>query len=153
MGFIEWATSPLGQNVPIHIAWSLIWVALIAGMLFLIVHAIYIRYFAGEKEFAAERCSGNRGAAARPRPPALAGRAGVSLDHGRLHVHAVVYRVLAEGGRPVRLGDLPLDCRRGVDRLCGLSHLPCFLLFGLLVDLAGQSRPRRCREKSIALPG
>jgi cytochrome b subunit of formate dehydrogenase len=54
MGFIEWATSPLGQNVPIHIAWSLIWVALIAGMLFLIVHAIYIRYFAGEKEFDAE---------------------------------------------------------------------------------------------------
>jgi cytochrome b subunit of formate dehydrogenase len=54
MGFIEWATSPLGQNVPIHIAWSLIWVALIAGMLFLIVHAIYVRYFAGEKEFAAD---------------------------------------------------------------------------------------------------
>jgi formate dehydrogenase subunit gamma len=54
MGVIEWATSPLGQSVPIHIAWSLIWVALIAGMLFLIVHAIYIRYFAGEKEFAAE---------------------------------------------------------------------------------------------------
>jgi cytochrome b subunit of formate dehydrogenase len=54
MGIIEWATSPLGQNVPIHIAWSLIWVALIAGMLFLIVHAIYLRYFAGEKEFAAE---------------------------------------------------------------------------------------------------
>jgi len=54
MGFIEWATSPLGQNVPIHIAWFLIWVALIAGMLFLIVHAIYIRYFAGEKEFVAD---------------------------------------------------------------------------------------------------
>ena len=54
MGFIEWATSPLGQNVPIHIAWSLIWIALIAGVLFLVVHAIYIRYFAGEKEFAAD---------------------------------------------------------------------------------------------------
>src|ERR1700733_12318304 len=54
MGFIEGGTSPLGQNVPIHIAWSLIWVALMAGMLFLIVHAIYIRYFAGKKEFAAE---------------------------------------------------------------------------------------------------
>ncbi len=54
MGFIEWATSPLGQNVPIHIAWFLIWVALIAGMLFLVVHAIYIRYFAKEKEFAAD---------------------------------------------------------------------------------------------------
>jgi cytochrome b subunit of formate dehydrogenase len=51
MGIIEWAISPLGQNVPIHIAWFLIWVALIAGMLFLIVHAIYIRYLAKEKEF------------------------------------------------------------------------------------------------------
>jgi cytochrome b subunit of formate dehydrogenase len=54
MGIVEWATSPLGQNVPIHIAWVLIWVALIAGMLFLVVHAIYVRYFAKEKEFAAE---------------------------------------------------------------------------------------------------
>jgi len=53
MGIIEWATSPLGQNVPIHIAWFLIWVALIAGLLFLVVHAIYIRYFAGEKQFVA----------------------------------------------------------------------------------------------------
>ena len=54
MGIIEWATSPLGQNVPIHIAWFLIWVALIAGLLFLVVHAIYLRYFAKEKQFAAD---------------------------------------------------------------------------------------------------
>src|SRR5580698_7195395 len=53
MGIVEWATSPLGQNVPIHIAWVLIWFALIAGMLFLVVHAIYVRYFAKEKQFAA----------------------------------------------------------------------------------------------------
>ena len=53
MGILEWATSPFGQRVPIHIVWSLIWVALIAGLLFLIVHAIYLRYFANEKEFAA----------------------------------------------------------------------------------------------------
>jgi cytochrome b subunit of formate dehydrogenase len=52
MGIIEWATSPLGESVPIHPAWFLIWVALIGGMLFLIVHAIYVRYFAKEKEFA-----------------------------------------------------------------------------------------------------
>jgi cytochrome b subunit of formate dehydrogenase len=51
---LEWATSPFGQSIPIHIAWSLIWVALIAGLLFLIVHAIYIRYFAKEKEFAGQ---------------------------------------------------------------------------------------------------
>ena len=54
MGILEWATSPLGQRVPIHIAWVLIWVALIGGLLFLIVHAIYVRYFAKEKEFAAD---------------------------------------------------------------------------------------------------
>jgi hypothetical protein len=54
MGLIQWATSPLGQNVPIHIAWFLIWVALIAGLLFLVVHAIYMRYFAKEKVFVAD---------------------------------------------------------------------------------------------------
>jgi cytochrome b subunit of formate dehydrogenase len=48
MGILEWATSPLGQRIPIHIAWFLIWVAVIAGLVFLIVHAIYVRYFARE---------------------------------------------------------------------------------------------------------
>ena len=48
----EWATSPWGQSVPIHIAWFLIWVAATAGLLFLIVHAIYVRYFAKAEEFA-----------------------------------------------------------------------------------------------------
>jgi cytochrome b subunit of formate dehydrogenase len=56
MGFVkaitEWATSPWGQNVPIHIAWFLIWVAAIAGLLFLSVHSIYVRYFAKPEEFA-----------------------------------------------------------------------------------------------------
>jgi len=47
----EWATSPWGQNVPIHIAWFLIWVAALAGLAFLIVHAIYVRYFAKAEEF------------------------------------------------------------------------------------------------------
>ena len=48
----EWATSPWGQSVPIHVAWFLIWVAGIAGLLFLTVHAIYVRYFARAEEFA-----------------------------------------------------------------------------------------------------
>jgi len=52
MGILEWATSPWGQNVPIHIAWFLIWVAAILGLLFLIVHAIYVRYFAKAEESA-----------------------------------------------------------------------------------------------------
>lgn len=54
MGIIEWAKSPLGQDVPIHIAWALIWVALIVAIVFLVVHAIYVSYFAKEKEFAEE---------------------------------------------------------------------------------------------------
>lgn len=58
MGIIEWATNPFGQRVPMHIAWFLIWFALIAGLAFLIVHAIYVRYFAKEKEFVADLASG-----------------------------------------------------------------------------------------------
>ena len=54
MGFLEWATNPWGQSVPIHIAWFLIWLAVIAGLLFLIVHATYIRYFARAREFAGD---------------------------------------------------------------------------------------------------
>ena len=51
MGITEWANSPWGQNVPIHISFFLIWVAAIAGLLFLIVHAIWARYFAKKEEF------------------------------------------------------------------------------------------------------
>src|SRR6202167_1609642 len=51
-GIVQWATNPWGQHVPIHIAWFLIWVAAIAGMFFLVVHAIYVRYFAPPEEFA-----------------------------------------------------------------------------------------------------
>jgi cytochrome b subunit of formate dehydrogenase len=54
MGILEWATSPWGQRVPIHVAWFLIWVSLIAGFLFLIIHAVYVRYFSKEKEFVGE---------------------------------------------------------------------------------------------------
>jgi cytochrome b subunit of formate dehydrogenase len=52
MGIVQWATSPFGEDVPIHIAFFLIWVSAIAGLLFLITHAIWIRYFAKEEEFA-----------------------------------------------------------------------------------------------------
>lgn len=54
MRLLQWATNPWGQRVPIHIAWFLIWVAVIAGLLFLIVHATYLRFFARGKEFAEE---------------------------------------------------------------------------------------------------
>jgi cytochrome b subunit of formate dehydrogenase len=54
MGFLEWARDPWGKLVPIHIAWFLIWVAVIAGLFFFIVHATYLRYFAKPRQFAAE---------------------------------------------------------------------------------------------------
>jgi cytochrome b subunit of formate dehydrogenase len=54
MGFLEWARDPWGKLVPIHIAWFLIWIAVIAGLLFFIVHAAYLRYFAKPRHFAAE---------------------------------------------------------------------------------------------------
>jgi cytochrome b subunit of formate dehydrogenase len=54
MGFIEWATDPWGLSVPIHIGWFLIWVSVIAGLGFLTVHAVYVRYFAKARQFAPE---------------------------------------------------------------------------------------------------
>ena len=53
MGLVEWAKSPWGQDVPIHISFFLLWVSAIAGLLFLIVHAIYVRYFAKPEQFEA----------------------------------------------------------------------------------------------------
>jgi cytochrome b subunit of formate dehydrogenase len=51
VGVVEFATSPWGQTVPIHIQFALIWVCAIAGLLFLIGHAIWLRFFAGRDEY------------------------------------------------------------------------------------------------------
>jgi cytochrome b subunit of formate dehydrogenase len=51
MDILEWAVEPWGQAVPIHIAWFLIKVAFFAAAAFLVVHAAYVRFFAGEKKF------------------------------------------------------------------------------------------------------
>jgi cytochrome b subunit of formate dehydrogenase len=48
---IQWAISPWGQQVPTHIAWFLIWVFGIAGLVFLIVHAIWVGFLAKPEEF------------------------------------------------------------------------------------------------------
>jgi len=51
MGLIQWATSPWGNNVPIHVVWGLIWVAVIAGFFFMIVHGLYVAIVAPAKKF------------------------------------------------------------------------------------------------------
>jgi cytochrome b subunit of formate dehydrogenase len=52
VGVITWATSPWGQSVPIHVAWGLIWVAVIAGFFFVVVHALFVALLAPKKTFA-----------------------------------------------------------------------------------------------------
>ena len=54
---LQWAVDPWGKTVPTHIAWFLLWVSAIAGFLFLIVHATYVRYFAKPRQFAPEIAS------------------------------------------------------------------------------------------------
>lgn len=51
MELIQWATSPWGQEVPIHIGWALIWVFGIGGVIFLASHAIWVGFFAKEEQF------------------------------------------------------------------------------------------------------
>ena len=57
MNILQWVTEPWGQTVPTHIAWSLIQVAFVAGVAFLIVHAIYIKFFARGKEWSGTEAS------------------------------------------------------------------------------------------------
>jgi cytochrome b subunit of formate dehydrogenase len=52
VGLIDWAKSPWGEDVPIHISFFLLWVSAIAGLLFLVGHAIWVRYFAKAEVFA-----------------------------------------------------------------------------------------------------
>ena len=52
MGIIEFAKSPWGQDVPIHAAFWLLWVSAIGGMIFLVVHAVWLRYYAKPEVFA-----------------------------------------------------------------------------------------------------
>ena len=59
MRFITWATSPWGQSVPIHIAWGLIWVAVIAGLFFMILHSLYLIVVKPPKRFAERAAEAN----------------------------------------------------------------------------------------------
>src|SRR6202140_2039182 len=61
MDLIQWATSPWGREVPIHIAFGLLWVSAIGGLLFLIVHAIYVSIWAKPAGGAAGASAGPSG--------------------------------------------------------------------------------------------
>jgi len=42
MGLITWGQNPWGLEVPVHIAWWLLWVSLLAGLAFMAAHAVWI---------------------------------------------------------------------------------------------------------------
>ena len=59
MGVIaEMAKSPWGQDVPVHVAFYLMYVVAILGFCFLIGHAIWFRYFAKSPEFSVSAAAG-----------------------------------------------------------------------------------------------
>jgi len=42
--FVEWARSPWGESVLIHISWDLFWAAFVGGLLFLLAHGGYMLF-------------------------------------------------------------------------------------------------------------
>ena len=90
----EWATSPWGQSVPIHVAWFLIWAAGIAGLLFLTVHAIYVHVISSRAEvFAASDAAVLPAACPGQDSQTFAGGAFVSLDYGCIDVYAALHGI------------------------------------------------------------
>jgi cytochrome b subunit of formate dehydrogenase len=64
LNLIQWAQSPWGQQVPTHISWTLFWVSAIGGLLFLIVHALYVSIWAKPATAHSSASSGASGVAA-----------------------------------------------------------------------------------------
>jgi cytochrome b subunit of formate dehydrogenase len=44
MDLLTWARSPWGEDVLIHISWSLFWASLVGGLLFLLAHGGYVLF-------------------------------------------------------------------------------------------------------------
>jgi cytochrome b subunit of formate dehydrogenase len=83
MGLVEWATSPWGREVPIHIAFGLLWVAIIGGLLFLVVHALYVGYWAKSAEMHSGESAGLSSTMAARIPERVARHSfGARLFHG-----------------------------------------------------------------------
>ena len=141
MGIVEWATSPWGQQVPIHIAWFLIWVAAIAGLLFF-DRARHLRgVFRTRQRSSRAGLRLNSAARVPERVPrhSLAAR----LFHWVMA--ASMFTLLFTAFLPkvgVRFDWVTYHWIAGIgaNRLDRLSHHPRLFLAGLLVDLAGQGR-------------
>ena len=45
MEIFQWASNPWGEEVLIRISWNLLYVFTIAGLAFLVMHALYVRFW------------------------------------------------------------------------------------------------------------
>jgi cytochrome b subunit of formate dehydrogenase len=51
MKFFVWGRTPWNQDVLLHVSWDLLWASAIGGVLFLIGHALYLRFWAKPEVF------------------------------------------------------------------------------------------------------
>ena len=145
VGVIEWAQQSLGPDVPIHIAFYLMWVAAIGGS-GVFDRARHLR--ALFREAGSIRRQHVSPAVAARYPPKKVARHSLAARLFHWIMAAAMFALLITAFLPrvgvsVSLGDLPLDRRPGADSIDHLPHHPCDLLHGFLVHLAGQGRHRR----------
>ncbi len=63
MDFLQWDQNPWGQEILVRISWNLFWIALIAGLLFVVAHLIFRRTLV-PKIAASAAAAGDQGASA-----------------------------------------------------------------------------------------
>ena len=106
MGILEWGKSPWGQDIPIHISFFLLWVSAIGGLVFLVVHAIWLRYFAKPDVYAWIPLH----TPSRPVCPKIASTLAARLFHWiARRCSPALYRFFLPKVGINRLGDVPLD--------------------------------------------
>ena len=150
MELIQWATSPWGKSVPIHIAWSLIWIAVIFGFCFMVVHSLYLIIVKPPKRFAERKAEAAAGVPDRVPRHSLAAR----LFHWVMAASMITLLITAflpKVGIQFNWVCVPLDRGVGVDRIDSVSRGAFDVLPGFLVDLAGQDGSDRCEEPHAAV--
>lgn len=60
MDFVIWGRNPWGQELPVHAGWDLIWLSAIGGLAFLVVHAIYMKFWPKPAEDPAQHAAAER---------------------------------------------------------------------------------------------
>jgi formate dehydrogenase gamma subunit len=45
MDFVTYGLNPWRESIPMHAAWTLLWVSVIGGAAFLVIHALYLRFW------------------------------------------------------------------------------------------------------------